>query len=114
MEERRRLRRRSLVAEVGLKLAGGDSWTEAVLMNINRGGIGVYTSAEMKKKTRVLVRIIYKDGTKRVTSEEIPGIIRWVARVGTQNGAGIMFIDRVNRRNFPLLSKCLDYAKMSK
>ncbi len=114
MEEKRRLRRRSLAAEVGLKPVGEKGWTEGVLMNINRGGIGVYTGAELKKKSRVVVRVSFRENGKRVTTEEIPGIIKWVARVGNQFGAGIMFLDRINRRNFPTLSRCLDLAKMTK
>lgn len=114
MEEKRRLRRRYLLARVNVRAQTGSDWTEAVLMNINRGGIGLYAVAPVRKKSKVVVRITYLDNGKEKTSEEIPGVVRWSQKIGNHYSAGIMFEAKINKKNYPILSKCLEYARCNK
>lgn len=112
MEEKRKLRRRYLLAEVKVRTQEG--LMDAVMLNISRGGIGLYASRPLKKKEKVSVRITYMEGPRPVEAEEIPGVVSWVQQVGDKVGAGIMFEAKVTRSSFPVLSRCLEYAKSNK
>lgn len=114
MEEKRRLRRRYLLAEVKVKPAGENAVVDAVLMNINRGGLALYAMAPLKKNSRVAVRITYLEDGKPRQSEEVPGVVRWVHSIGQKYAAGVMFTENVSKRNFPHLSKCLAMAMRNK
>jgi len=114
MEEKRRLRRKYLLAGVKVRLPGAQEFVDAVMLNINRGGIGIYASGPLRKGAEVSVRITCVNGKKPVEAEEIPGVVRWVQPVGTKFGAGIMFSSRVNRKTFPILSICLEYARANR
>lgn len=114
MDERRRLRRRYLMAEVKVRPASGEKWVEAVLMNVNRSGVGLYSVGSLRKKSKVVVKIVYREGGKKVITEEIPGEVKWTAPVGGHKAAGIEFTAKVNKASFPALVKCLEYAKRSK
>ncbi len=114
MEENRRYRRHYLMAEVLINFPPADEPVRAVLMNINRGGIGVYSPTPLKKKTHVVVRISYREGSRMVASEEIEGQVRWSQAIGKSWAAGISFAARVTRKNHPILNKCFEKAKMNK
>lgn len=114
MEENRRYRRYYLMAEVLLKTSPTDEPVRAVLMNINRGGIGVYSPQPLKKKTHVVVRISYRERTRMIAAEEIQGTVRWSHAIGKSWAAGISFSERVTRRNYPILNKCFERARMNK
>lgn len=114
MEEKRRLKRRYLLAEVKLRPRKDEKWTDAVLMNINRGGIGLYASGPLRSRSKVVVKIIYLEGRKKRTSEEIPAVVKWTQSIGKHYAAGVKFEEKINKKNFPVLSKCLTYAKCNK
>ncbi|MBI5468316.1 MAG: PilZ domain-containing protein [Deltaproteobacteria bacterium] len=116
MEENRRDRRHYLMAEVLIRTspAPADDPVRAVLMNINRGGIGVYSPQPLKKKTHVVVRIAYREGTKTIAAEDIQGSVCWSHAIGKSWAAGISFSERVTRKNYPILNKCFAKAKMNK
>ncbi|MBI5238448.1 MAG: hypothetical protein HY887_08520 [Deltaproteobacteria bacterium] len=57
MDENRRNRRHYLMGEVLIKQSLSADPVRAVIMNINRGGIGVYAPEPLKKKTKVVVRV---------------------------------------------------------
>lgn len=114
MEEKRKLRRRYMLAEVKVRPAMGGRWIEAVMLNISRGGIGLYAAEPLSKRDKVSVKITYMEGQTPTEAEEIPGTVSWVQPVGDKFGAGIMFEAKVNRKTYPKLSRCLDYAKSNK
>lgn len=114
MEEKRKLKRRYMLAEVKVRPLGGGKWIDAVMLNISRGGIGLYAAETLGRREKVSVKIIYMEGPNPMEAEEIPGVVSWVQPVGNRFGAGIMFEARVNRTTFPILSRCLDYAKSNK
>ena len=114
MEEKRKLRRRYMLAEVKVKSSESHGWIDAVMLNISRGGIGLYASGPLKKREKVSIRITYMEGARPVEAEEIPGVVSWVQPVGDHVGAGIMFEAKVNRKTFPILSRCLEYARSNK
>lgn len=114
MEEKRKLRRRYMLAGVKVRPALGGKWIEAVMLNISRGGIGLYSAEPLTKRAKVAVKITYMEGSTPTEAEEIPGMVSWVQPVGDKFGAGIMFEAKVNRKTFPILSRCLDYAKSNK
>lgn len=114
MEEKRKLKRRYMLAEVKIKPSGSERWIDAVMLNISRGGIGLYAAEPLSKRARVSIKIIYMEGPNPTEAEEIPGVVSWVQPVGSRFGAGIMFDTKVNRKTFPILSRCLDYAKSNK
>lgn len=113
MEEKRKLKRRYLLAEVELKTGDGSSMS-AVLMNISSGGIGLYTAEPVSKKEKVKIKITYLENRKLREVEEIPGVVRWVQAIGSHHAAGIMFTEKVSKATFPILTRCLDYAKRNK
>lgn len=114
MEERRKLKRRYLLAEVKIRPVKSETWINAVLLNISRGGLGLYAMEPVRKKEHVVVKITYLEHSKMKEVEEIPGTIQWVQQVGTHHGAGIMFSEKINKKNFPILSQCLEYSKSNK
>lgn len=114
MEEKRKLRRRYMLAEVKVKPSDSREWIDAVMLNISRGGIGLYASQPLRKREKVSVKITYMEGQRPVEAEEIPGVVSWVQPVGDRVGAGIMFEAKVNRKTFPVLSRCLEYARSNK
>lgn len=114
MDEKRKLRRRYMLAEVKVKSSESAGWIEAVMLNISRGGIGLYASEPLKKREKVSIKITYMEGQKPVEAEEVPGVVSWVQPVGGRFGAGIMFEARVTRKTFPILSRCLEYARSNK
>jgi len=114
MEDRRRYRRHYLIAEVVIKTASAQQPIRAVLININRGGIGVYSPEPLRKKARVVVKISCKEGSKMVPAEEIGGSVCWSQAIGKSWAAGISFSARVTRKSYPILSKCFDKARTNK
>lgn len=114
MEEKRKLRRRYMLGEVKVKSPMSQVWIEAVMLNISRGGIGLYAPEPLKKKEKVSIKITYMEGQKPVEAEEIPGVVSWVQPVGDNVGAGITFDAKVTRQSFPILSRCLEYARRNK
>jgi hypothetical protein len=114
MEEKRKLRRRYMLAGVKVKSSESPGWIEAVMLNISRGGIGLYASTPLKKREKVSIKITYMEGEKPVEAEELPGVVSWVQPVGDRFGAGIMFDAKVSRSTFPILSRCLEYARSNK
>lgn len=114
MEERRKLKRRYMLAEVRIKTANSDHWIQAVIMNINRGGIGLYAMEPVKKKDKLTIKITYLERTRMKEVEELPGVVRWVQPIGQHYAAGISFEIHVNRKTFPILTQCLEFAKSNK
>ncbi|HLC17639.1 MAG TPA: PilZ domain-containing protein [Thermodesulfobacteriota bacterium] len=110
MEDRRRSERRQLLGEIRIR-PDGSEWTQAVLTNINRGGVGLYVFGPMNKKESVSMRITYlKEGELNET-EEVRGTVRWVKEIGGYNAAGIMFAEEINSRKYPNLLRCLEYVE---
>ena len=111
MADKRRLRRRHLLGEVLLRPESGGRWIKAVLTNINRGGIGLYASGQLKKKEKVSVKLSYLRDGRPTDAEEIPGKVCWAKAIGESTAAGVMFQSKINKKDYPLLSRCLEYAK---
>jgi len=112
--EKRRLRRRHLIGAVKIKPSGTEGWVEATLMNINRGGIGLYASERIKKGQKVEIKISYLEDGKMKEVEQIPGKVRWTQPIGAQVAMGIMFEANITKRTYPILNKCLAYAAGAK
>lgn len=108
--EKRRLRRRHLIGTVKVRPAGSETWLDATLMNINRGGIGLYSTERIKKGQKVDIRISYLEGGKMKDVEQIPGKVRWTQPIGTHVAMGIMFEGTISKKTFPILNGCLAYA----
>jgi hypothetical protein len=113
MKERRRLKRRYLLAEVRVKHLKEAVGISAQALNINRGGIGVYIKRH-NKGTVVTVSITFLDRGMKRTTEEIKGTVRWCQRIGKNYAAGIRFDEVINKRSFPILTRCLEFSKKSK
>lgn len=114
MYRKRKWKRDYLVAEVKIRPYPNGTWMHTVLMNINKGGIGLYAMSEIAKNQKVAVRITYLERGKMREVEEIHGTIRWVQFIGMHYAAGIMFEEQVTKDNFPILSRCLEYARNKK
>ena len=114
MAERRRLRRRYLLAEVKVKALKGSAAISAQTMNIHRGGIGLYLKKRFTKGTGVILMITFLDKGRTKVTEEVKATVRWCQRIGGNYGAGLRFEETINKENFPVLTKCLDYSKKSK
>mgnify|MGYP003411375369 CR=1 FL=1 len=106
MEEKRKLRRRYMLAGVKVRPSDSPAWIE--------GGIGLYAAEPLKHKGKVSIKITYMNGKDPVETEEIPGVVSWVQPVGSKFGAGVEFEAKVNGKTFPILSKCLEYARSNK
>lgn len=103
-----------MLTEVKVRPSEGREWIDAVMLNISRGGIGLYASEPLKKREKVSIKITYMEGARPVEAEEIPGVVSWVQPVGDHTGVGIMFEAKVTRKTFPMLSRCLEYARSNK
>lgn len=103
-----------MLAGVKVRPSGSPAWIEAVMLNISKGGIGIYAAEPLKHKEKVSIKITYMNGKDPVETEEIPGAVSWVQPVGLKFGAGVMFEAKINSRTFPILSKCLEYARSNK
>jgi hypothetical protein len=111
MADKRGARRRHLLGEVKLKPLSGGRWVKAVVTNINSGGIGLYSTGTVKKRDKVSVKLSYLRDGKPTEVEEITGKVCWVKSIGNSSAAGIMFQSKVTKRDYPILSKCLEYAR---
>lgn len=111
MKENRRLMRRHLLADVKIKPGAGGDWIQAVLTNINRGGIGIYAMGALEEKEKVAVRISYLDEGKATEVEEVPGTVRWAQALGESTAAGIGFDETITEALYPILDKCLEQIK---
>jgi hypothetical protein len=114
MKERRRLRRRYLLAEVKFKTLRGSLPVRAQCMNIHREGMGLYSKKSFRKGTRLVIAITFLDRGRTKLTEEIKATVRWTQKIGTNHGAGVKFEEAVTQDRFPVLTKCLAYSKMSK
>jgi hypothetical protein len=114
MKERRRLRRRYLLAEVKVKPLRGGTAVRAQALNINRIGIGLYLKRALKKGTEAKVAITFQDRGRIRTTEEIKGTVRWSQGVGKNYAVGIRFDEKINKARFPVLTRCLEFSKKSK
>ncbi len=103
--------RRHLLAEVKIKPDRSDEWIQAVLTNINRGGIGLYAMGPLKEEERVSVRVSYLDAGKITEVEEVPGTVRWTQTIGESTAAGIGFDEAITKALYPILDKCLEQIK---
>lgn len=113
MEQKRRLRRRYAVARIRLKPAGPGRWSEAVLLNISKEGIGLYATRPLRKKEAVAIRLAYLDRSGPRDTEQVQGVVRWVKRIGSHYAAGIAFEAVVTKESFPLLARCVARASSS-
>jgi hypothetical protein len=111
MKENRTLMRRHLLAEVKIKPGAGGDWIQAVLTNINRGGIGLYAMGALKEEEKVAVRISYLDEGKVTEVEEVPGTVRWAQTIGESTAAGIGFDEAITKALYPILDRCLEQIK---
>src|SRR3990170_3059657 len=111
MEERRKLTRRHILGGVRIRPGTTGRWTEAVLTNISRGGVGLFVKGPINKDDTVTVKITYLKGGEITEVEEVRATVRWVQGIGGYNAAGVMFAEEIGRENFPNLSACLDYVE---
>ncbi len=110
MDDKRHMIRRHLLAEVKIKPGGSEIWIQAVLTNINQGGIGVYAMGSLTENEKVAIRISYLDDGKVTEVEEVPGSVRWVQMIGESTAAGIGFDNEVTEEQYPILHNCLAQA----
>ncbi len=110
MADKRKLRRKHLLGEVKVRPINGQDWIEALVMNISRGGIGLYGNERMRKGQKVTVSITYLEGSKMKEVEQIAGKVCWVQPIGNKVALGIMFEEKVTKKTFPILNRCLAYA----
>ena len=79
-------------------------------VNISKGGISIYTKKALRVRDRVRVRTTVAIRGKETVSEEVPGFVRWVLPLGRQFAAGIRFDKAIDKKTFPVLSRCIEYA----
>ena len=82
MEEKRKLRRRYMLAEVKVKSSESQGWIDAVMLNISRGGIGLYASKPLKKREKVSVKITCMEPKLRRSRGSLAGSSRWATGSG--------------------------------
>lgn len=114
MKEKRKSERRYLVAEVQVKKPDSGDTTYAMAVNISDEGIGLYTKKAVAVDEMILVKITVLIKGTLIVSEEIAGTVRWVEPIDKNYAAGVKFEEAITKDKFPVLSKCLDYAKLSK
>ncbi|MCP3678230.1 MAG: PilZ domain-containing protein [Deltaproteobacteria bacterium] len=111
MKQRRKSKRPYILAKVKIKLGGSAPSMEAVAINLSRKGIGVYTGRPLKQGSKVVIKLTFFDGKGFKTTEDAPGIVRWVLEMGGQYAAGIQFNTLILKKRQPALYACLEYAK---
>lgn len=111
MSERRRLKRRHLLADVLIKPKGGGVWIPASITNINSGGLCLYSLGPLKKNELAHIKIAYLQKGRLKKVEELTGTVRWRAKIAGYFAAGLQFEEKITKKSYPLMSKCLEYAK---
>jgi len=110
MSERRHSRK-YLIAEVKLRTLDNGKLMDAMAINISAGGIGIYTLEALKPRQKVAVKMTVLVKQTVIVSEEIPGTIRWVRSFEKNHAAGIEFSRKIDKKNYPILSKCLEQSR---
>ncbi len=85
---------------------------DAKVLNITNYGIGIYTDTRLKTDERITVSIILNQQDRTIHSEEVPGTVRWVQRIKKIYSAGISFDMKINEKEFPIFTKCLEYTRI--
>lgn len=85
---------------------------DAVVLNITNYGIGIYTDTRLKTDERIIVSIILNQEDRVIRSEEVHGLVRWVQRIKKIYSVGISFETKINEKEFPIFTKCLEYARI--
>ncbi|MFQ5465345.1 MAG: PilZ domain-containing protein [Thermodesulfobacteriota bacterium] len=114
IHEKRRRERRYLVAEVRIRKAVDGGAALATTVNISDDGMGLYTRKPFRVGEKVSVRITVVVKGTEVVSEEVPGTIRWVEPIDKNFAAGVRFDTSIKREDFPVLHRCLEYAKITR
>jgi hypothetical protein len=112
MEDKRGQKREHLSSEAKIKRPGSVDVIDAKVMNITDYGLGIYTSTPLKTDERIIVSIILHQPEKMTRSEDAPGIVRWVQRIKKIYSIGISFETKLNEKEFPIFTKCLEYTKL--
>ncbi|HAG49741.1 MAG TPA: hypothetical protein DHU69_08380 [Deltaproteobacteria bacterium] len=115
MANHRRFKRQYIIAEAKIRTLKKDNlWINAMLINISKGGIGLYLKKSLKTGEKVAVKIAFLRNDKIRIVEEMPGIIKWARQIGNNYAAGIMFDEAINKKTTPRLWNCLEYARHDK
>lgn len=114
MTEKRGFKRRYIIAEAKIKSLKSSSWINTMLINISRGGMAVYLRKPLKAGEKVTVKIAFIKDNELWISREINGTIRWAQQIRNNYAAGVMFDEIVNKKNFPDIWNCLEYARSNK
>ena len=113
MKEKRRLKRRYIIAEAKIRSLKGSSWNDAMVVNINREGLALYSKKPVRPGEKVLIKITFLERKKLYTVEELSGTIRWAQLIGKNYAAGLKFDYKVNKKDLPILKRCLEYVMKS-
>ncbi len=106
--------RKYLIADIKIKKPGSRGVRSAMAINISRVGMGLYTAAPLQKREKIIVRMTILKNGALVSSEEIHGTVRWIKSIGKSFAAGIKFDKEINKTDFPVISRCLNYATTRK
>jgi len=113
MKEKRRLKRRYIIAEAKIRSPRGSSWNDVMVVNINREGLALYSKKPVRPGEKVLIKITFLERKKLYTVEELSGTIRWAQLIGKNYAAGLKFDYKVNKKDLPILKRCLEYVMKS-
>ena len=113
MKEKRRLKRRYIIAEAKIRSLRGSSWNDAMVVNINREGLALYSKKPVKSGEKVLIKITFLERKKLYAVEELSGTIRWAQPIGKNYAAGLKFDYKVNKRELPDNKSSLEYVMKS-
>ena len=107
-QDERNSKRRYLIAEVSLRLPHRE--LPALSINISHKGIGLYTEERLETGEDVIVTLkILMKGAPAAT-EDVTGIVVWTRLLEKRYAAGIRFKKAINSKDFPILSKCIEYT----
>ena len=104
----RNSKRRYLIAEVSLKLPHRE--LPALSINISHKGIGLYTEERLETGEDVIVTLKLLMKGAPAATEDVTGIVVWTRLLEKRYASGIRFKKAINSKDFPILSKCIEYT----
>lgn len=91
MKSKRKIRRLTIVGIGSLRLKGEKKNQEVYLVNISKGGMGIYLHKPLKVGTEVSITFTHRDIEGERRFEDQPATIVWCSRFSSVYAAGIKF-----------------------
>ena len=111
MINRRRHQRVTIKAVSDIFCKDDNQRLKAFVGGISRGGLEIYSKAELKKDCQLDISLYFKDKDGKAVQEKINGQVRWTAPLEGEYVSGIEFEREVDPKRNPALAEYLVTAE---